>query len=196
MHKASPYDPTTEVEIADYTPKPTVKDSIDWQDPEQITAESSRDLPKDLANELILFLKFDSVEEDETLEPILIRQRHGHNDRVPVLNKELRTSAKRYPFKYKIVSMTDPRNYDARNFHGAKYLFYMNSFTALHDKIMWSTNPDGPLNAFVDESRLGIINLQTRETYLLRANIAMGHTYKYSNMIDILNAHIKKQLIK
>jgi hypothetical protein len=49
---------------------------------------------------------------------------------------------------------------------------------------------------YVDESRLGIVNLQTREAYLPRANNAMGHTYKYANMIAILNAQIKKQFKK
>lgn len=174
-----------------------------WLRPERITASSIRKLPEDLKTETILFLKFDSIDlpdkRPKDYDKALYIKRKHHNKSVPKLNKELYKSAKKYPFPYKIVSMTDRTNFSARNLHNAKYLFYMNSFDAFHDGVIYyrvSTQNYSYVttaNSPSAEIMLGIVDLQSRKTYLISRNIGISQTYKYGNMIFRLRERIRKQ---
>lgn len=100
---------------------------------------SSRTLPADLKDEIILFLKFDSVDvplkRPKGYAKTKFIKYTNHNKMVPELNKELRQIAAKYPFRYKIISMMD-KNYAG---HGAKYLLWMNTFDAFTDGVVYTS---------------------------------------------------------
>ena len=167
----------------------------------RIKQTSSRTLPADLKDEIILFLKFDSVDVPLKRPKGYAKSKFikytNHNKMVPDLNKELRQIAAKYPFRYKIISMMD-KNYAG---HGAKYLLWMNTFDAFTDGVVYSsgTHREGfGANAIYSSNgeegpALGIVDLKTKKKYLISWRLGMSRTYMYREMIGMLNNTIKKQ---
>lgn len=160
---------------------------------QSIEKDSPRELPKDLATETILILKFDSLDIPDKKPANVYEKRKiigykNFNKQVPALNRELYAVVKKYPFKYKIGHMSGAgSNYKLQ---GAKYLLWMNSF----DAIIWGEYyGGGASDASYRGTMLGIVDLTTDKSYLLSRTIGVGQTIKYSTMIGILSSEVKKQ---
>ena len=170
------------------------------QEEGKITKKSIRELPADLKTETILFLKFDSVElpaeRPKGRAKVDYIKWKNHNEMVPRYNKELRESAKSYPYKYKIISMTDTANYKS---HGAKYLFWMNSFDAFTEKVTYRSGhwhgagSNRTFTAADNGTALGIIDLTSGRTYLVNWTLGVSRTTMYYAMMGMLTNKIKRQ---
>lgn len=161
----------------------------------QIRGDAPKKLPDDLSTETILFLKFDSVNiptarpDDMTKE--YYKKWSEHNKNVPKYNAQLREYASKYPFAYKIVSMTDKDNYRS---HGAKYMFWLNSFDAFttsgsHAEGILGHIDDGGsayCASSVPNTELGVLDLTSDKTYLVDKRISVSLTYRYDKMISQL----------
>src|SRR6187402_3501889 len=94
----------------------------------QIRTDAPHKLPDDLQTETLLFLKFDSVTiatpRPDGMSKEYYKKWTDHNAMVSKHNARLREFASKYPYKYKIISMTDKENHRSQ---GAKYMFWMNS---------------------------------------------------------------------
>ena len=164
----------------------------------KIEKRSIRDLPEDLKTETLLFLKFDSIDvpakRPKGYDKVQFIQYHNHNEKVPKLNKELRESAAKYPYKYKIISMTDTAKYKS---YGAKYLFWMNSFDAFTEGRTYGPSGHFEGGTYVSNggegTALGIADLTSNKKYLISWTIGMSRTYMYREMIGMLNNKIRKQ---
>lgn len=167
----------------------------------QIRSDSPKKLPDDLSTETILFLKFDSVNiltpRPDAMSKEDYKKWTDHNKNVPKYNAQLREYASKYPFAYKIVSMTDKDNYRS---HGAKYMFWVNSFDAFTSRgshaegILGHIDDSGTYCASsVPNTEIGILDLTSDKTYLVDKRISVSMTYRYDKMVPQLLRMIGSQ---
>lgn len=157
-----------------------------------ISKKDSKELPVDLKTETILFLKFDSValpaNKPRGVEKSNYVTWQKFNEMVPSLNKQLRESAAKYPYKYKIISM---REWDY-SVQGVKYLFWMNSFKYYRreDLLVYRRKPG---YGEPGEAALGIVDLWNNKNYLISWSGSINNTLRYKELIGMLNKEIQKQ---
>jgi hypothetical protein len=161
----------------------------------QIWSDAPRELPEDLKTETILFLKFDSVEISPNAISGYRKKWSYHNDHVEEANKKLRKLASQYPYKYKIVSMTDTSAYRS---YGAKYVLWLNSFdiftsfgsykrSSLHYSNGQYSGGDAP------QVELGIYDLTSRKQYFITDKISSAQTYHYERFLPKFYKQVEKQ---
>jgi len=170
----------------------------------QISGDAPKKLPDDLPTETILFLKFDSVQIGD-LRPETMTKDHyakwaGYNKNVPKYNAQLYAYASKYPFSYKIISMSEKDNYRAK---GAKYLLWMNGFDELivdgsgaTGKMCVLDHAEGDgayCSSSVPNTQLGIMDLSSDRTYLINKRVSVSLTYRYDKLIPQLLKMIESQ---
>lgn len=171
----------------------------------QIWGDTPVRLPDDLPTETILFLKFDSVSlpavRPESMGRTYYNKWQKHNESVPEHNAKLRSLASKYPFNYKIVSMTDTAHYRS---HGAKYVFWFNPFdmfTIGGSSLTYQTVKvrSGGVNhslSYVNMEMLGIMELTSDKTYLVDKTVKPHLIYQYDVLLPKLFKLINKQFGK
>ncbi|HEY3402526.1 MAG TPA: hypothetical protein VGK59_04005 [Ohtaekwangia sp.] len=176
---------------------------ITFQSFAQVSAGAPHKLPDDLQTETILFLKYDSVTittpRPDGMSKTYYQKWTDHNAMVPRHNARLREIAAKYPYKYKIVSMTDKENYRS---HGAKYMLWLNTFDAFtignslesQSSVIGESGNNGVhCAAGIPDTQLGIMDLSSDKTYLVDKRISTSYTYRYDKMIPELLKMIEKQ---
>lgn len=167
----------------------------------EISENALNELPADLNKEILLVLKFDSVNvpakrpKGQSKEEYL--KWRNHNTMVPRLNRELREAIKGYPFRYRIVPMS---KYSYISNYDAKYLLWINSFDAYTDgkiyqsSVDWSGHGENRTAVFYGSGTLfGIIDLNTDKSYLISKNVAVSQTVNYPRLIQWLMNDVKRQ---
>jgi hypothetical protein len=153
----------------------------------QIWADSPKILPSDLPTQMIIFLKFDSVEISKNSLDSYRKKWSYHNAHITEANKKLREIAAMYPYKYKIVSMTDTAAYRT---HGAKYVLWLNSFDVFTGfnsyRRDWRTG-DAPSVEF------GIYDLTSKNQYLIGINVSSADTYRYNRFMPRFYRRVEEQ---
>jgi hypothetical protein len=160
----------------------------------QIWGDSPRKLPQDLRTQTILFLRFDSVEHPQTrpagMDKRYFERWQYHNEHLQEHNETLKKYAAKYPFKYKIVSMSDT----AYRAHGAKYLFWLNTFdTMSKDGIGTSLHGEYISSDHTPRTELGIIDLTSDKQYLISTGVSITRSYFYQDMFKKLFVQLKDQ---
>jgi hypothetical protein len=170
----------------------------------QVWGDSPKKLPDDLPTATILFLKFDSVSLPETRPKSSSRTYYDkwqkHNASIPTYNTQLRAYASKYPYNYKIVSMTDTAKYRS---YGAKYLFWFNPFdmftiggnSLTYNKTKVYNSASGYTQTFyyAEKVELGIIDLTSDKTYLIDKAVKPDLIYKYDKLLPKFFDMVNKQ---
>jgi hypothetical protein len=149
------------------------------QDIYYIPHKASKILPEDLKTETLLFLKFDSLrmpaEKPNGITQAQYRRWKANDAKVQRANANLMTYVKKYPYKYKILSMNHLQEYKKQ---GAKYIFYVNNFESVTVDASYRRNDDSPS----DDTRVGIIDLTSKENetsyFITRIPSTQIHNYK------------------
>jgi hypothetical protein len=162
------------------------------QDIYYISHKASKILPEDLKTETMLFLKFDSMGMPEKRPKGMTKAYYtgwkAHDAHVQKANTTLMDYLKKYPYKYKILSVNRLNEYKKQ---GAKYIFYLNSFDAFTLGASYRRDKEG----FAPSATLGIIDLTSNEneTGYFIANISSAQGYDYKLMMTKLFKVLDKQ---
>jgi hypothetical protein len=173
--------------------------------PAQVWGDTPVRLPDDLPTETILFLKFDSVSlpavRPESMGRTYYDKWKKHNESIPERNAQLRSLASKYPFNYKIVSMTDTAHYRS---YGAKYVFWFNPFdmftiggSSLTHRTVTGRSGGVPYTAsYINKEILGLMDLTSDKTFLVDRAVKPQLIYEYDILLPKLFKLINKQFGK